>query len=74
MKSKKNKPKTIKILATSKLNSVNSIISKAIQACYISEKYCAFINKEVDKYKKLREKISKKIKSHLIEFEKKHYG
>ena len=35
-----------------KSNCVKSVISKALQKCYIVEKDYAFINKEVDRYNK----------------------
>ena len=34
-----------------------------MQKCYFSEKDCAFFIEHVDRYDKLKEKISKKIKS-----------
>ena len=40
------------MIVKSKLNSVNSIILKAIEKFYISEKGYAFINQEVGRCKK----------------------
>ena len=48
------------MLVKNKLNSVKSTIPKAIKKCYISRKDYPFINKEVEKYKKLKEEAKYK--------------
>ena len=53
---KETKTKNIEILTKSNLNSVKSIISKAILECCIFGKDYAFINKEADRCNKLKEK------------------
>lgn len=49
------------MLRKTKLNSIESIISKEIQNSNTSEKHYLFIKEEVNRYDKPKEKIRKKV-------------
>ena len=59
---KTKKHDKITTLAKSKLDSVSSLISKAIKDAYVSHQECQFILKEVEHYHKMKEEIRTKYK------------
>ena len=68
---KKVNMKKFQILAKSKLNSIKSVILKAMQESFFWWKVHTFINKKVNRNNKFKEEIRKKIKSEFSDIERK---
>lgn len=68
---KKVNMKKFQILAKSKLNSIKSVILKAMQESFFCWKVHTFINKKVNRNNKFKEEIRKKIKSEFSDIERK---
>ena len=68
---KKVNMKKFQILTKSKLNSIKSVILKAMQESFFCWKVHTFINKKVNRNNKFKEEIRKKIKSEFSDIERK---
>ena len=66
--SKAKKHDKIKILAESKLDSISTIVSRAVEDAHVSHEEYRLILREVERYRKIEEQISTKSKHESISF------